>query len=390
MSTPSCLRCDRFQVLQVSIRDRASTCPRYAMAACILPGLYIGGIDCVRNVKKIEALKISYILSVLDEEHELQPISTLTHYKRLIITDDPKSDLLSSFPTCIAFIEEGRTTGNVLVYSNAGVSRSSTIIMSYIMASEKLDCPKAFRLLKTAYKKACPNEGFQKQLKLFGAMNNVIDPEHPDFRLYNLQNLTGDRAARGVTAASMAPDPQVHGFEAYSGPVKCKKCRRVLFTERNFLEHEAGTGQLSFQHAKRSKSTKTIGRVLCSSMFSEPMEWMAEILTEHGGKICCPKCTTRLGSYSWSGSQCSCGSWLVPAFQIHKHRVDMTISETILANLIPACRITAKDSNPFPEKSSTRELQPSPTDIAAATIETDAKKLTSLEAEELQDPERHD
>jgi dual specificity phosphatase 12 len=40
------------------------------------------------------------------------------------------------------------------------------------------------------------------------------------------------------------------------------------------------------------------------------------------GKLACPKCTVRLGSYTWSGMQCSCGAWVAPAFQVVKSKVD--------------------------------------------------------------------
>lgn len=39
-------------------------------------------------------------------------------------------------------------------------------------------------------------------------------------------------------------------------------------------------------------------------------------------QLLCPKCTSKLGSFSWRGDQCSCGRWVTPAFQIHKSRVD--------------------------------------------------------------------
>lgn len=42
------------------------------------------------------------------------------------------------------------------------------------------------------------------------------------------------------------------------------------------------------------------------------------------GKLTCPnaKCGGRLGSFNWSGSQCSCGSWVVPAIQVVASKVD--------------------------------------------------------------------
>lgn len=42
------------------------------------------------------------------------------------------------------------------------------------------------------------------------------------------------------------------------------------------------------------------------------------------GKLLCAHCEARLGYFNWSGIQCSCGSWITPAFQLHKSRVDIS------------------------------------------------------------------
>jgi dual specificity phosphatase 12 len=40
------------------------------------------------------------------------------------------------------------------------------------------------------------------------------------------------------------------------------------------------------------------------------------------GRLDCPRCHTKLGSYCWSGAQCSCGRWVTPAFMLHRKQVD--------------------------------------------------------------------
>lgn len=42
------------------------------------------------------------------------------------------------------------------------------------------------------------------------------------------------------------------------------------------------------------------------------------------GKLSCAHCDARLGYFNWAGIQCSCGSWITPAFQLHKSRVDIS------------------------------------------------------------------
>ncbi|RLN54926.1 hypothetical protein BBJ28_00006268 [Nothophytophthora sp. Chile5] len=74
----------------------------------------------------------------------------------------------------------------------------------------------------------------------------------------------------------------------------------------------------------------TIGHdVDCSSYFLEETQpWMDDDLLAEG-KIHCPsaKCQSRLGALQWSGSQCSCGTWVTPSIKITKSRVDPVFSQ---------------------------------------------------------------
>jgi hypothetical protein len=58
------------------------------------------------------------------------------------------------------------------------------------------------------------------------------------------------------------------------------------------------------------------------SYFLDMMDWMGE-MPELEGPLKCPKCKSRVGSYKWTGAQCSCGVWVSPALQVSKSRVDV-------------------------------------------------------------------
>lgn len=49
-------------------------------------------------------------------------------------------------------------------------------------------------------------------------------------------------------------------------------------------------------------------RATCTSLFLEdPPKWLrAEESSESTGKLHCPHCKSRCGSFNWAGSQCSC------------------------------------------------------------------------------------
>ncbi|KAJ3340494.1 hypothetical protein HDU93_006962 [Gonapodya sp. JEL0774] len=49
-------------------------------------------------------------------------------------------------------------------------------------------------------------------------------------------------------------------------------------------------------------------------------------LGDQDGRIDCPnpRCAAKLGHWTWSGAQCSCGTWVTPGFAVQKAKVDIT------------------------------------------------------------------
>jgi len=94
----------------------------------------------------------------------------------------------------------------------------------------------------------------------------------------------------------------------------CKICRCILFCQ-NDLEnppHEKGRMKKDYSNKFTTRS--------CESMFlAKPIFTMNN---DNVGKLNCPKCSAKIGSWNWSGAQCSCGSWVTPAIQILSSRVD--------------------------------------------------------------------
>jgi protein-tyrosine phosphatase len=56
---------------------------------------------------------------------------------------------------------------NVLNFSAAGISRSSTIIIAFIMKELSLSSDEAFDFVKARHLVTNPNSGFKSQLKLY-------------------------------------------------------------------------------------------------------------------------------------------------------------------------------------------------------------------------------
>ncbi|KAK8272926.1 hypothetical protein V6Z12_D11G369900 [Gossypium hirsutum] len=228
------------------------------------------------------------------------------------IRDMESENLLDYLDACIDFIDRSRKEGSVLVHCFAGVSRSAAIIMAYLMRTEQLSKEDALESLKQSCEFVCPNDGFLEQLKMFEEMDYKVDHASTIYKRFRLKVL-GDCYNRGekIDSSKLGADPGL--------PIESSSVIEATPKE--------GEGESSFEwHKRRSgnpfnKSSQTE----CSSVFVEPLRWMTAV--EEGaieGKLSCAHCDARLGYFNWSGIQCSCGSWITPAFQLHKCRVDIS------------------------------------------------------------------
>ncbi|XP_076183377.1 dual specificity protein phosphatase 19 [Ptiloglossa arizonensis] len=130
--------------------------------ACIIPGLFLSSQDPVANIEILQEHKIHNILSIGIEA----PIkfSDIKYYYCDLL-DLPESDIFVAIEKCIKIIDENRYE-NILVHCNAGVSRSPTVVLSYLMLSEKLSYDDAYDKVKKVRNCIKPNEGFMRQLKM--------------------------------------------------------------------------------------------------------------------------------------------------------------------------------------------------------------------------------
>ena len=88
--------------------------------------------------------------------------------KRLPSSDNSRQNIKQYFPQAIEFIEGARSTGGkVLVHCQAGVSRSPTITMAYLMARFKWDSYTTFDFIKEKRSIVAPNINFMGQLLEF-------------------------------------------------------------------------------------------------------------------------------------------------------------------------------------------------------------------------------
>lgn len=84
------------------------------------------------------------------------------------VADDQHENLKIHFEACHNFIKEALSTGSgILVHCSAGISRSPTIVISFVMIEKRMTFKQAYQFVKEKRSVVCPNVGFQGQLKKY-------------------------------------------------------------------------------------------------------------------------------------------------------------------------------------------------------------------------------
>ncbi|XP_027586134.1 dual specificity protein phosphatase 12 [Pipra filicauda] len=291
----------------------------------VLPGLYVGGAESCSCPEALSAAGVVAVLTVDAEEPPAVPGVRAMHVRA---RDEPGADLLSRLDECAAFLGAARAGGGAaLVRCHAGVSRSVAVVAAYLMKTQGLGWEEALAAVRAAKPDAEVNPGFQGQLKLYEAMGCAVDSSSVLYKRYRLEMLSErlsepqdlPREVFAVDPTSICQTPNTEVL------YRCRKCRRALFRSSSILSHMEGSGPTAFAHKRITDSARLCGNghEKCTSYFIEPVQWMEPaLLGVMEGQLLCPKCASKLGSFSWRGEQCSCGRWVTPAFQIHKSRVD--------------------------------------------------------------------
>ncbi|XP_052895631.1 dual specificity protein phosphatase MPK-4 [Anopheles moucheti] len=83
----------------------------------------------------------------------------------------------------------------------------------------------------------------------------------------------------------------------------------------NELAEKVRRSSISSEHSNRSSEKDT---PMCNKIFFiEPLAWMTDIYRNTQGRLYCPKCTVKLGSFNWvMATKCPCGAEIFPAFYL--------------------------------------------------------------------------
>lgn len=127
-------------------------------------GIYIASQDVANDPELIHKHAITHVLNVAGCPSEKLPG---LHYLDVYILDLPEEPLCHHFLPCFKFMDDALKTGCVLVHCNAGISRSPSIVVAYLMCRRQKSLSEALRQVKAARPKANPNVGFLQQLQKY-------------------------------------------------------------------------------------------------------------------------------------------------------------------------------------------------------------------------------
>ena len=147
----------------------------------IIPNkLYLGNYYSATLKESLKEKGITHILMTGYYLNEIYP-NDFT-YMTIEIDDDEHEDIFKYFYSCINLIEKSNI---VYVHCQAGMSRSASFVIAYVMFHFKYKLKEAFDYVQERREIICPNEGFMMQLK---DLEKVLEYCNYDFEKYRQIN----------------------------------------------------------------------------------------------------------------------------------------------------------------------------------------------------------
>ncbi|WP_075883528.1 dual specificity protein phosphatase family protein [Candidatus Protochlamydia sp. W-9] len=137
----------------------------------IVTNLFLSSVVEAENLSLLQKKKITHILNLTgtikgqnEARYPNKFIQSFT-YKHLMIPDEMDTNISQHFVELHQFIKEG-TIGKhkVLVHCEAGISRSSAVVISYLMKEHSLNLKDAYIHVRSKKENIGPNQSFFQQL----------------------------------------------------------------------------------------------------------------------------------------------------------------------------------------------------------------------------------
>jgi len=203
----------------------------------------------------------------------------------------------------------------VLVHCQAGVSRSASIVISYIMKRNKISFEEARNIVRQARPLIRPNFMFTEQLIAYEKMNFSVDSDHYLYYQMKAKMNTLVQAEKwdiailsnkAMTNEEITKQLSDGIFQKTIQTYHCKKCSKILFSEQNVIGR--------YTTLEREREGEPDSHELY--FYIEPMNWMND-LTKTSDILKC-SCDEIIGDWQWKRER-----YFNPRFRVAIDKVDI-------------------------------------------------------------------
>ena len=132
----------------------------------IIDNIYVGNYKFALDAKLMIKEGITHILNCGNGLKNFYENDNIFKYLYIPLYDSESQKLEKYLEKSNNFIKEGSTNNNkILIHCGAGMSRSVTICLMYMIMEKNYKFSEAYKIIKEKRKCAVPNSGFRKLLE---------------------------------------------------------------------------------------------------------------------------------------------------------------------------------------------------------------------------------
>lgn len=140
----------------------------------VYPNIFIGNLACIYNPDILDSHGIKNIVTAVTGI--TPPYPDKYNYLNLNLIDSYQEEIIDKFSESNEFIENSiKNNEKILVHCICGVSRSSTLVMAYLLSKKVGTVDEIKNLLRDKRSIVNPIENFVDQLELYYAKLNPIE-----------------------------------------------------------------------------------------------------------------------------------------------------------------------------------------------------------------------
>jgi len=129
----------------------------------IVENIFIGNYSAASNKSLLQEKGVTHILIAANNLEKFFPNDF--EYKIFPLYDSEYTKITKYFEESNNFIKNSILNGKILIHCGAGISRSVSLLLAYMIANMNMNYSEAIKIMKEKRSIANPNPGFEKQLR---------------------------------------------------------------------------------------------------------------------------------------------------------------------------------------------------------------------------------